>query len=126
MPPPTASAAPSQSGANSNVASLGVGANDATFLVCAVVNVTAFVAGTFDVQVAYTDETGAAVTANPPITQNDGTSHTAIPQGGQLGQYYTHPLTIRAKANTTITVKTAGTFTNLTYSVAASIQRISP
>lgn len=109
-----------QTGAVTSVCSFQVGPADGSFWVNCNALVTAFVGGSFTVQAVYTDEGGTVQTVNVEghFTSGYGTSISGA------GAFEGNPLEIRAKAGTTITVKTAGTFTSLTYNVGGSILQI--
>ena len=111
-----------QTAAVASVATYTVGAADGSFIVSANANITTFVAGTFNVQVAYTDETNTAQTLNLTFSTLTGTLGIALAAAGPFEGIPPH---IRCKASTAITVKTAGTFTSLTYNVEGVITQIS-
>lgn len=115
--------ATAQTAANTSVATYTCGAADGSFLVSANVNVTT--SGTFsiNVQVTYTDETNAAQTETLTFT-NAGVLLTAISNVQGVGAFEGIPIRLRAKAGTAITVKTAGTFTSVTYNVEADITQV--
>lgn len=98
-----------------------VGAADGSFLISSNVNVTAFSVGTFNVTVAYTDETNTARTLTLNFSSVTGTLGIAI---AAAGAFEGIPVHIRAKAATTITIATSGTFTSLTYNVEGAIAQI--
>lgn len=110
-----------QTGAVASVAAYTVGAADGSFLVSSNANITTFVAGTFNVQVAYTDETNTARTLTLNFSSLTGTLGVAL---AATGPFEGIPAHIRCKASTSITVKTAGTFTSLTYNVEGYIAQI--
>lgn len=110
-----------QTGAVASVATYTVGASDGSFLISANGNITTFVAGTFNVTVAYTDETNTSQTLKLNFSTITGTIGIALAASGPFEGIPTH---IRAKAGTAITVATSGTFTSLTYNVEASIIQI--
>lgn len=111
-----------QVAAVATVATYTVGAADGSFMVSANANITAFVAGTFNVQVAYTDETNTAQTLKLNFASVTGTLGIAL---AAAGPYEGIPNHIRCKAATAITIATSGTFTSLTYNVECVIQQIS-
>ena len=111
-----------QTAADASVVTQTVGSNDASYLVSANVNITAFVAGTFNVTVAYTDETNIAQTLKLNFASVTGTLGIALAAAGPFEGIPNH---IRAKGGTTITVATSGTFTSLTYNCEAAITLIS-
>jgi pectate lyase len=97
-----------------------VGGSDESFEVGGNINCTAFTSGSFSLQVAYTDETNTAQTANfqGHFTSGYGTTVTGT------GPFEAQIMQIRCKASTTITIKTVGTFTNLTYNAQGTIKAI--
>lgn len=113
-----------QTAAVASVATYTVGAADASFDVAANVNVTTSTLHNFAVQVDYTDETNTARTLTLPFAQLAGTLVIAITNGTGAGPYEGVSLRIRCKASTTITVKTTGTFTTVTYNVEATIAKV--
>lgn len=111
-----------QTAAVASVATYTGGASDGSFLVSANANITAFVAGTFNVSVAYTDETNTSRTLSLNFASITGTIGVALAAAGPFEGIPNH---IRCKAGTAITVSTTGTFTSLTYNVEAVISQIS-
>ena len=109
-----------QVAANSSVASYTNGSSDATFIVGANANCTAYSSGSFSINVSYTDEGGTARTVPFQGHFTSGYGTTISGTGAFEGQ----TLMIRAKASTTITITTSGTFTSLTYNAEGSIMRI--
>jgi Carbohydrate esterase, sialic acid-specific acetylesterase len=114
-----------QNAAVAAVATQTVGAADASYIVSANVLVTTATAHSFTVTCAYTDEGNTART----ITMNFSTlagviSNAAITNVAGTVPYEGIPLHIRAKASTTITVATTGTFTTVTYNVEGRISKI--
>lgn len=110
-----------QTGAVASVATYTVGGSDGSFIVSANANITAFVAGTFNVQVDYTDETNTARTLTLNFSSLTGTLGIALAAAGPFEGIPAH---IRCKASTSITVKTTGTFTSITYNVEGIISQI--
>ncbi len=110
-----------QTAAVTSVAAYTVGGSDGSFLISANANITSFVAGTFNVTVAYTDETNTGRTLTLNFSSLTGTLGVAL---AAVGPFEGVPAHIRAKAGTAITIATAGTFTSLTYNVEAVIQQI--
>lgn len=110
-----------QTAAVASVAAYTVGASDGSFIVSANANVTTFVAGTFNITVAYTDETNTAQTLKLNFSSVTGTLGIAL---AGAGPFEGIPVHIRCKASTAITIATAGTFTSLTYNVEGAIQQI--
>lgn len=107
-------------GAIASIATTTVGVADAFYLVAGNVNVTSYSAGNFTIQVTYTDESNTVVTANMQGHFTSGYGTTISGAGDFEGQ----PLYIRAKAGTAITIKTAGTFTSLTYNASGAIMLV--
>lgn len=105
----------------SSVAAYTVGAVDGSFTISANVNVTTFAVGTFNVTVAYTDETNTGQTLKLTFSSVTGTLGVAVAAAGAFEGLIAH---IRCKAGTTITVATSGTFTSLIYNVEAAIAQI--
>ncbi len=110
-----------QTGAVASVATYTVGAADGSFIVSANANITTFVAGTFNVTVAYTDETNTAQTLKLNFASLTGTLGVALAATGPFEGIPNH---IRCKASTSITIATTGTFTSLTYNVEGIIQQL--
>lgn len=110
-----------QTAAVASVATYTVGAADGSFIISANANITAFVAGTFNVTVAYTDETNTAQTLKLNFSSVTGTLGIALAAAGPFEGIPAH---IRCKASTTITIATSGTFTSLTYNVEGYITQI--
>lgn len=110
-----------QTGAVASVASYTVGAADGSFHVSANVNVTTYSSGTFTVTVTYTDEGNTSRTTTFNFSNTTGTLGTSI---AAAGPFQGLPLHIRAKASTSITIATTGTFTSLTYNVEGNIIQI--
>lgn len=113
-----------QSAANASVSSYTVGAADGSFEVQGLVNVTASTTHSFSMTVAYTDEDSVAQTATFVFQKNDGSTTTTITDTTSTGPYYSSMLRIRAKASTSITVATSGTFTSVTYNAEAGIKQV--
>lgn len=110
-----------QTAAASSVATVTVGAADATYLVCANALVTAFVAGTFNITCAYTDEGNTSRLLDLTVTSLVGVLGIAVAAAGVFSGV---PAQIRCKASTTITIATSGTFTSLTYNAEGMIAQI--
>jgi len=107
-------------GAVASVVTTTVGGGDANYMVVGNVNCTAYTSGNFAVQVVYTDDTNTVITASMQghFTSGYGTAISGA------GNFEGQPIYIRAKAGSTITIKTAGTFTNLTYNVSGAIMLV--
>lgn len=97
---------------------------DASFIVSANVQVLTATLHNFAVQVDYTDETNTPRTLTLNMSQLTGAFITAITNVTGAGPYEGVPVHLRCKEATAITVKTAGTFTTVSYNVEASIQKI--
>lgn len=110
-----------QTGAVASVATYTVGAADGSFIVSGNVNVTISTTHNFNLQCTYTDETNTVNTITMSVQQLGGTIITAITNVTGIGAYEGVPLHIRAKASTSITIKTTGTFTSVTYNVEGLI-----
>lgn len=108
-----------------SVATQTVGAADASYIVSANVLVTTATTHSFNVTVAYTDEGNTARTATLNFSTLAGViSNAAITNVAGAVPYEGVPLHIRAKASTTITIATTGTFTTVTYNVEGRISQI--
>lgn len=110
-----------QTGAIGSLATYTLPATDGSFLVSANINITAFTAGTFNTTVTYTDETNTSRTLTLNFSSITGTLGITL---AAAGAFEGIPVHIRAKASTSITVATSGTFTTLTYNAEASITQI--
>lgn len=110
-----------QTAAVATIASYTVGAADGSFEVGANVNVTTYASGTFTTTVSYTDETNTPQTLTLNFSTLAGVLGTAI---AAAGPFEGVTMRIRAKASTSITVATTGTFTSLTYNVEAGIEQV--
>lgn len=99
---------------------------DTTVLVTVNLNVTASTTHAFNCEIAYTDETNTARTLTVPFTLLDGTTATSIANANGAVPYVSHPLHLRCKSATTITVRTqaAGTYTSVTYNYEYFIEQI--
>jgi hypothetical protein len=111
-----------QTAADASVATFTVGSLDASFLVSANVNVITATAHSFTVTCTYTDETNTSRTTTFTFTLL-ATQLTAITNVTGVGAYEGVPQHIRAKAGTTITIATTGTFTTVTYNVEGYITK---
>lgn len=113
-----------QTAAVATLATQTVGASDASFKISANVLVTTSSAESFTVRVVYTDEANTSRTLTLLFNLPAGTTiagvqsaQGAIPYAGLVSR-------IRAKASTTITISTSGTFTGCTYNVEGTIETI--
>lgn len=113
-----------QTAAKSSIASYTVGAADGSFLVSANLNLTTNTISSFLCDVVYTDETNTARTQTFLFLTPAAASVTTISNTIGANVISGIPLHIRAKASTTITINTAGTFTTVTYNVEGIIQQI--
>lgn len=101
-----------------------VGAADGSFLISANVLVTAATLHNFTVTCTYTDESNTSRTLTLPFSTLAGAIITAIVNAGGAVAYEGVPLHIRAKAGTTITIASVGTFTTVTYNIEEMISQI--
>lgn len=114
-----------QTAAVASVAAYTVGAADASFIVSANVLVTTATSHNFNVTVSYTDEGNTARTVTMLFLTLAGTGTSTIANASGAVPYHGLPANIRAKAGTTITIATTGTFTTVTYNVEGTITQIS-
>lgn len=117
--------ATAQTAANTNVATVAVGAADGSFRISANVLITASTTHSITVTVDYTDEGNTARTLTLPFSQLAGTIITAITNVTGAGPYEGLGCHIRCKASTNIVFKTAGTFTTVTYNVEGYVEKLS-
>lgn len=110
-----------QTAAVASVATYTVGSSDGSFAISANVLVTASATHNFTVTCAYTDEGNTSRTLTLNLSQLAGTLVTAITNTTGIGPYGGVPVHIRAKASTSITIATTGTFTSVTYNVEGLI-----
>lgn len=101
-----------------------VGTADESYVVSANVLVTTSTTHSFTVTVAYTDEGGTTRTLTLPFTILAGTFVTAITNAAGTVPYAGTNVCIRAKAGTSITVASVGTFTSVTYNIEANIRKL--
>lgn len=113
-----------QTAANAAVLTCAVGAQDRTFLVSGNINVTASTTHSFGMTCTYSDETNTSRTLQLTFCTLAGTLLTAITNVQGTGAYEGLPLQIRAKAGTTITFATTGTFTSVTYNAEGTIVQV--
>lgn len=116
--------ATAQTAANTSVATYTVGGADGSFEVSANVLVTTATLHNFTVTCDYTDEGNTARTVTMPFSVLAGTFVTAITNASGAVPYEGIAIHLRCKASTAITIKTAGTFTTVTYNVEGSIRQI--
>lgn len=99
-------------------------AADGTFEVSGNINITASTTFSINMTVTYTDEGNTARTVTLNFTTLAGViSNAAITNTGGTGPYEGVPIHIRAKASTTITCATTGTFTTVTYNAECIIKQ---
>lgn len=115
--------ATAQTAANANVASFTVGAADGSFDVVANVLVTTSTVHNFTATVAYTDEGNTARVLTLQFSNLAGTFLTAIANAAGAVPYEGVAVSIRCKANTSITIATAagGTYTTVAYNIEGFI-----
>lgn len=101
-----------------------VGGSDTSYLVSANVNVTTSTLFSFGLTCTYTDETNTSRVLNLSFSNLAGTFLQTITQVLGAGAYEGIPLHIRAKASTTITIASAGTFTTVTYNLEERIVQL--
>ncbi|MDE2101560.1 MAG: hypothetical protein KGL39_30220 [Patescibacteria group bacterium] len=118
-PATTSGSLTAQTTTQSGVATLTVGAADGTFLIMGSVLCTAYTSGNLNFQVVYTDPGSTVTTVS---VQGHFTSGYGVNVSG-TGDFEVQALSIRAKAGSTISINTAGTFT-LTYNVYATIMQV--
>jgi hypothetical protein len=109
-----------QTAAVASVVAYTVGGADGSFSVSGDITVTSFAAGSFQLTCSYTDESSSARVINVPLWRGNVYVISATAADVWLGS----PFTIRAKAGTTITLATAGTFTTVTYNVEGLIYKL--
>lgn len=115
-----------QAAAVASVAAFTVGASDASFEVSANILITTATTHSFTATVAYTDEGNTARTATLNFATIAGViSNAAITNVAGAVPYEGVPYHIRAKAATSITIATTGTFTTVAYNVEGIIKQIS-
>ena len=86
------------------------------------IDITTFSVGSVNLTVDYTDENGAVHTGDIiPLASAAGAVGTPATAAGF---FKAMKVRINVLANTTITVKTAGTFTSLTYNAGCSIEQV--
>lgn len=110
-----------QTAAVASVVTQTVGASDATYFISANVLVTTATVHSFTVTCTYTDEGNTSRTVTLTFSNLAGTLLTAIANAAGTVPYEGVPLHIRAKAATTITLATTGTFTTVVYNVEGNI-----
>lgn len=116
--------ATAQTAANTSVVTYTAPASDGSYIVSANVLVTTSTVHSFTVTVDYTDEGNTARTLTMQFSTLAGAFITAIANAAGAVPYEGVPLHFRVKASTAITVKTAGTFTTVTYNVEGIIRQL--
>lgn len=101
-----------------------VGSADSSYLVSSYVLVTTSTTHNFTVTCTYTDESNNSRTLTLSFSRLAGTIVSAITNVTGVGPYDGIPLHIRAKAGTTITISSVGTFTTVTYDIEGAITQI--
>lgn len=101
-----------------------VGATDGSFLVSANILVTTATLHSFTVTCTYTDEGNTSRTLTLQLSTIAGAFITAITNAQGTVPYEGVPLHIRAKASTSITIATTGTFTTVVYNGEGAITQI--
>jgi len=114
-----------QTAAIASLASVTVGGADTSYEVSANILATVATTFSFDVLVAWTDESNVArsVKLNMMLLTHV-LSNSAALANTNGPSFNGIPMHIRAKAGTTVTVSTAGTFTTVTYNAEATIKQI--
>jgi len=114
-----------QTGAVASVATYTVGAADGSFEVSANVLATTATTYSFNVTLAYTDESNVArsVVMNMMLLGAGNISNSAPLSNTNGPAYMSLPIHIRCKAATVITIATSGTFTTVTYNVEGLIKQ---
>lgn len=113
-----------QTGAVSSVVAYTVGAADGTFEVGASVLATTATTYNFSITVTFTDESNTSRTMDLPVLESTSSGLVAALTNTRGPDYAGVPVQIRAKAGTTITVATSGTFTTVTYNIEGTIAQI--
>ena len=121
----TTGRAAAQTGAVASVAALTVGIADASYLVSANILVTTSTLHSFSCTCSYTDEGGSSRVLTLNFSQITGAFVTTLTNALGTGAYEGVQVRIRAKASTTITIATAGTFTTVAYNVEAGLMKVS-
>ena len=107
------------------VTTMTIGVADGTFLVSANILVTVSTTHAFTVTVTYTDEGSTSRTLTLSFTLvAGGTIVTSVANANGAVPYMGIPQHIRAKAATSITIATTGTFTTVTYNVEGFIVQL--
>lgn len=113
-----------QTAAVASVVTKTVGAADASFTVSAHLLVTTSTTHSFEVKVTYTDEGNTSRVTAMDFASTASQYLAVVANTSGAVNYAGRPLHVRAKAGTTITVSTVGTFTTVTYNVEAIITPI--
>jgi hypothetical protein len=101
-----------------------VGASDESLIVSANILVTTSTTHSFTTTVTYTDEGNTSRTVTLNYSNLAGTIATGIANAGGAIPYEGIPIHIRAKASTTVTIATTGTFTTVTYNFEGNVTKI--
>ena len=104
-----------------------VGATDGTFEISANVNVTTATNHSFQVACSYTDETNSArvlVLSFSLVAGFSGGAISLVANANGTVPYMGIPQHIRAKAGTTISTATQGTFTTVVYNVETVLKQL--
>lgn len=112
-----------QTAANANFDQVTVGGSSANYYVSANINVTAAVTNSFACTCTYTDETSTSRVLTLNFSNLAGTFIQTITNVTGTGAYEGVPVHIYAKAGTTITLATTGTFTSVTYNARGIIDQ---
>ena len=116
--------ATAQVAANASVLAYTVGATDGSFEISANVNITTATNHSFSVTCAYTNESNVAQTLTLGFTQLSGATFiTLLTNTTGVNSYESPVYHLRAKAATTVTVATTGTFTTVVYNVEAVLKQ---
>jgi len=113
-----------QTAAVTSIATYTVGGSDGSFIVSGNVNVTTATSHSFTMTCSYTDETNTSRVLTFNFSNVGGTIATTITNAGGAVPYEGIPMHIRARAGTSITIGTTGTFTTVTYNAEGTIQQI--
>ena len=112
-----------QTGALASVAAYTVGGSDGSFEISGNMLATTSTTYDFKLSVDYTDESNTARTSDMAFSGASGVSTGVANWAGPV--FPMLPMRIRCKTGTSITVKTTGTFTTVTYNVEADIKQVS-
>lgn len=113
-----------QTAANTSVATLTVGAADASYMVSANLLLTTPGSAVITCRVQYTDETSTARTILLQFTEPVTAAVLNTLRFDRGPVFVSLPMHIRCKASTSITIDTTGGFTGCTYNVEGLIKKI--